>query len=80
MCIRSPVLLLLPVGGGITLIRGSVNVTLRSSDTALAGNTFGGSLLSGSDCVWENCRFGNAVFMMVEVGSSPDRIAQRFKF
>lgn len=77
MCIRSPALLLPPAGGGITLIRGSVKVTLRSRDIVLAGKTalVGGSLVSGSDWVWENCRFGNVDFMTVVVESSPKRLA-----
>lgn len=44
--------------GGITLIFGSVNVTLRSIDSvciAAAAAVDGGSLLSGCDCVCENC-------------------------
>jgi hypothetical protein len=43
--------------GGMTLIVGSVKVTLRSIIMGRTGfvAVAGGSLVSGSDCVWESC-------------------------
>lgn len=81
MCISRPDLPLLPVDGGITLIRGSVKVTLRSREIVLDGKTVlgGGSLVSGSDCVWENCRFGNDDFAVADVDSSPKGVVTRFR-
>lgn len=53
-----------------------MKVTLRSSDIVLVGSIAlgGGSLVSGSDCVCENCRFGNVAFAVEEAGSSPEEV------
>lgn len=61
--------------GGITLIFGSANVTLRSTVTALVGkdtDTGWTSLNSGSDCVCENWRLVN-VGLLSWSDSSPIR-------
>lgn len=61
--------------GGITLILGSANVTLRSTVTARAGSdtdTGCMSLNSGSDCVCENWRRVNVGLLSCS-DSSPIR-------
>lgn len=76
MCISKPARLPpVTLVGGITLILGSVNVTLLSKDTVLEGilAAAGGSEVSGSDWVWENCRLGKAALLVSEEGSSPER-------
>lgn len=76
MCISKPARLLpVTLVGGITLILGSVKVTLRSKDTVLEGilAAAGGSEVSGSDWVWENCRLGNVALLVSEEDSSPER-------
>lgn len=76
ICMSKPARLLpAMLVGGITLIFGSVNVTLRSRDTVLEGilAAAGGSEVSGSDWVWENCRLGRTALLVSEDDSSPER-------
>lgn len=54
-----------PLEGGITLICGSANFTLRP-----VGRCASGSELSGSDCVWDSCR-RDRLRLLLEIDSSP---------